>query len=397
MAKEDSIAELEHDIRTLEEKLSELTSAEEPNFGEITKLQDLLDEKENALEELTTEMAQNSGVDFEKAQKDEIENQDYEEEERVRQEEETKRIQEIEMEEREKEELAAREEEEKEELEREQEKEQEQEQEQEQEISSDGETRHTLTDWQLKTGIDIIPDEYIQQKYGKHLTEQEFKDILRNENVPKVIKEPGAAENYLKSADDWDNVRTSISALEQAIRSGNFPVDVNDASYILLEYDKDTIQDEHEDKDEDGYGKIDEEDIYGAIDQEEREKEEEKKLRDYIEQDAENDSLLSELQAYVLKGMLAVRAKAALELAKEAMKEIGSASIKSMSAAAPLVASLAARGCDFAVDVGKSAFEKIKRTLENDLENPVPPLENDMDEKEEEWEPQPGMPRPNSF
>ena len=47
MSKEDSIAELEHDIRSLEEKIEELRSAEEPNFGDLSRLEDLLDEKEN--------------------------------------------------------------------------------------------------------------------------------------------------------------------------------------------------------------------------------------------------------------------------------------------------------------------------------------------------------------
>ena len=76
MSKEDSIAELEHDIRSLEEKIEELRNVEEPNFGELSRLEDLLDEKENALEELTTEMAQNSGVDFEDAVENENEREE---------------------------------------------------------------------------------------------------------------------------------------------------------------------------------------------------------------------------------------------------------------------------------------------------------------------------------
>lgn len=233
----------------------------------------------------------------------------------------------------------------------------------EQEISiDDGKARYTLTAWQIKTGIEIVPDDYIRRKYDKYLTEEDFKDILANENVPKIIQEPGSAEKYLKSAEDWDSVRTSKSALEQAILSGNFPVDVNDESYILLQYDKDTIRDYDNDKDDPSYAVIDKKDIYGTIDEEQSYEEEEKEVEEATEK--EDNAIVGELAKSYINGKLAVKAKDALELAKKVVV----AAV--LEAQGPMVASVVGKGIDVVEKVGKAAFEKIHGTMGHDVEHP---------------------------
>lgn len=105
----------------------------------------------------------------------------------------------------------------------------------------------TLVDWQIRTGIEIVPDNYIKYRNSKFLTEQEFRDILKYENVPKIVREPGKAEKYLKSEEDWNSIRTSMSSLKQAIQRGDFPKQVDNDDYILLQYSRDAVRDENGD------------------------------------------------------------------------------------------------------------------------------------------------------
>lgn len=138
--------------------------------------------------------------------------------------------------------------------------------------TSTHEFKLTLTDWQRRAGIEIVPDDYIRFKNSKFLTEQEFRDILQYENVPKIVREPGSAEKFLKTQDDWNSMRTSMDTLKQAIRRGDFPKEVDDNDYILLQYSKDEIRDET------GDGRIGWEDIDAKMTDSSKTKEIEEKI-----------------------------------------------------------------------------------------------------------------------
>ena len=100
-----------------------------------------------------------------------------------------------------------------------------------------GEQTMTLREWQRKSGVEIVPDEAVRRKYDMYLTQDEFMTILNNENVPKVIKEVGKAEQFLKSPEDWDCVRTSPDALAQTLNKndGKLPIEgLNENSYMLM-------------------------------------------------------------------------------------------------------------------------------------------------------------------
>ena len=57
-------------------------------------------------------------------------------------------------------------------------------------------------------------------------------EVLDKENVPKIIREPGRAESFLKSDEDWRAVETSDSSLREAIEAGNIPTNVDNDDYI---------------------------------------------------------------------------------------------------------------------------------------------------------------------
>lgn len=385
MSKEDSIAELEHDIRSLEEKIEELRSAEEPNFGDLSRLEDILDEKKNALEELTTEMAQNSGVDFEDAVENEREKDtkdDSDNREQKTREEEEKRLEE----EREEQENQEDEKNEEETTHQETQDEISDQETQEEMNKDDGEKRLTLVEWQLRTGIDIVADESIRRKYDKNLTESEFKEILNNENVPKIIKNPGSAEKYLKSAEDWENVKTSKSALEEAIRVGNFPVDVNDDSYILLQYDKNTIRDTDKDGEE-GRGEINEDEIRAALGEKNVNDDKASKSQEF-----EDERLNSMVQSDGIKEyMMARDIVEYMELANEIGEEATIVPLQAENAEMKtMIASSLSEGIG---DVTKKEIDSTTAEMLHTLLNPYEEeLEEDRDMDDEI--PMPGQKRP---
>lgn len=378
-----SRSELENFIITKEQELDDLRTAiangENVPFSKLVEIEEEIEDAESELEKLAElERDDNSGSNLEnartreKVKEYEIDNEDELEANRIREEqekalEETRKEEEKEEQEQEKNEAA------------------------ELENSEDSSPRFTLTQWENKTGIDIVPDDYIRQKYSKELTEEEFKQILQNENVTKIIQEPGLAEEYLKTSEDWASVKTSKSAIDQAIRSGNFPTEVNEESYILLEYNKDKIMDEHEDRNDEGYGKIDEEDIYGnetndsdfeeeIKDSSETREEDEKEVQDSIIEQVAKDYMK-------VKGAEATIAMTdqVVEMAKS-MGYVNAPNIETLEAqVAPLVASVITQENE---EIPKSDFDKISRGMSYDLEHPYQEEEHEMEE-----EPMPGMPR----
>lgn len=375
-----SRSELQNFIITKEQELDDLRKAiangEDVPFSKLANLEDEIEDAESELEKLAElERDDNSGSNLENAR-------DREE------------IKEIEIDnENELEAIRLREEQEKalEETQNQKQEKEEQSQIEGLENIDDSSPKFTLSQWESKTGIDIVPDDYIRQKYSKELTEEEFKQILQNENVPKIIQEPGLADEYLKTSEDWDSVKTSKSAIDQAIRSGNFPMEVNEESYILLEYNKDKIMDEHEDKDDEGYGKIDEEDIYGK---EANNSEFEEEIEDPYETKEKDekevqDSIIEQVaKEYMkIKGTEAtiVMTDQVVQMAMS-MGYMNTQNIETvMSQVAPLVASAISQENE---EIPKSDFDKISRGMSYDLEHPYQEEENEIEE-----ELTPGMPK----
>lgn len=380
-----SRSELENFIITKEQELDNLRAAiangEDVSFSKLVEIEDEIEDAESELEQLAElERDDNSGSNLENARTrekiKEYENdeQDVLEANRIKEEQE-KDLEEIqkqeEQEQQENEEALA----------------------EELENTDDSSPKYTLTQWENRTGINIVPDDYIRQKYSKDLTEEQFKEILQNENVPKIIQEPGLAENYLKTPEDWASVKTSKSAIDQAIRSGNFPTEVNEESYILLEYNKDKIMDEHEDRNEDGYGKIDEEDIYGKASngsgfEEEIKDSSETKDEDIKANEKAQESIINQIaeEYLTIQGVNAavVLAPQLVEIA-ESMGYMDMANID-IEQLAPLIDSNLDSLSD---DITKGDFDKISRNMVHDLEHPELEEEHEINEEEQ----MPGMPR----
>lgn len=298
-----SRTELEKKIGGLEMQIVELQEAalngNEVNLGEISKLQDELD----LLNEELDEMARNDG-DIEPKSKDEINSTNNAED---KEDELDKQIQ-FEQEKIEKEEMERLSEEQENEKNKEElEKEIPNDNDMENEVSNEGgERKLTLLDWQKESGIELLPDDEIKQKYDKFLTREEFMSILDNENVPKLIRESGRAESFLKSDEDWRAVETSDSALREAVDNGNIPVEVDGEDYIKRQYSDSEIRDKDESSMEDGYGKIDAEDIEEELQGDEDEERTQKEIEDDIDESIEDvsDSELSKTSialAYISK------------------------------------------------------------------------------------------------
>ena len=164
------------------------------------------------------------------------------------------------------------------------------------EPQNDGERRLTLLDWQKESGVELLPDDAIKKKYDKFLTREEFMAILDTENVPKIIREPGRAESFLKSDEDWRAVETSDSSLREAIESGNIPTNVDNDDYIKRQYGdgKADVRDNDNNPNQDGYGKIDKDDVNEALGHEDDEKEEEKDKSDDSEERSAADEVIHE-------------------------------------------------------------------------------------------------------
>lgn len=299
-----SRTELEKKIGGLEKQIAELQevalNGNEVNLGEISKLQDELD----LLNEELDEMARNDG-DIEPKTKIQIKEYTIEAEKDEEYEDNAQKARE-----QEEMEIVAKEQEEKEQETKEQEEKEQDEKEQskdvEKEDKGNGERSLTLLDWQKESGIELLPDDEIKQKYDKFLTREEFMSILDNENVPKLIRESGRAESFLKSNEEWKAVETSDSVLREAVDNGNIPVEVDDEAYIKRQYDDSEIRDNDERSNEDGYGKIDEKDIEEELHGDEDEERTQKEIEDDIDESIEDvsDSELSKTSvalAYISK------------------------------------------------------------------------------------------------
>lgn len=392
-----SRSELENFIITKEQELDNLRSAiangENVPFSKLVKIEDEIEDAESELEQLAElERDDNSGSNLENARtrekikEYEIDEQDVLEANRIKEEQE-KDLEEVQT----------------------QEEQEQQENEEalteELENTDDSSPKFTLAQWENRTGINIVPDDYIRQKYSKDLTEEQFKEILKNENVPKIIQEPGLAENYLKTPEDWASVKTSKSAIDQAIRSGNFPTEVNEESYILLEYNKDKIMDEHEDRNEDGYGKIDEEDIYGKASKGSGAEKEikdsngsgfEEEIKDSAETKDDdikaNENAQESIIEQIAKNYLKIKGvEANIAMASQIVGMAKSMGYMDMSTIdieqlAPLIDSNLDSLSD---DTAKSDFDKISRNMVHDLEHPELEEEHEINEEEQ----MPGIPR----
>lgn len=329
-----SRTELEKKIGDLEAQIDDLrnvaANGNEVNLGEIEKLQSELD----LLNEELSEMERNDGGIAPKTEDEinEITNNDEKEElekARKQEEQEKKEKDEKELPKDKDEEVAPQ---------------------------NDGERRLTLLDWQKESGVELLPDDAIKKKYDKFLTREEFMEVLDKENVPKIIREPGRAENFLKSDEDWRAVETSDSSLREAIEAGNIPTNVDNDDYIKRQYGdgRADVRDNDENPNKDGYGKIDKDDVNEAVGHEDDEKE--------------------------VKNEEAANAKENNEEKEEEKENVS--------------AELGAAMIDEAIgDVSKSEVDKVSGTLLYMMRNPLKELENEINEREEEYEitPPPGI------
>lgn len=348
-------------IKSKQEELDTLrklsANGESVPLGKINDLENEIEEAENELKEIAElEGAYNSGVNLEESQKEyEIEEEIVEETEPVKKEE----LQDV-LERNEREELD------------------------EEEKINDGQLRLSFTDWQIRMGIDVLPDE-LKYKYAKDLTEEDFKKALKKENVPIVVQEEGKTDNYFKD-DDINILRTSKSTLEQAVANGSIPVNVdNDEAHIMLEYGKEVVTDYNKNKEEDGYGKIDEEDILRSFDTDNSKEdlEEEKRLEQEANQIDETGELWNEIRAGLKNGMKLAVASEMIEAARNA------AQVGAVVGGATVIAKDIIKA---STGIKLKDFQKGMSNLNNDLENPNPE-EIDQDQEIDEDEPQPGMPR----
>lgn len=326
-----SRTELEKKIGDLEAQIDDLrnvaANGNEVNLGEIEKLQSELD----LLNEELSEMERNDGGIAPKTEDEinEITNNDEKEELEKERKQEEQEKKEKELPKDKDEEVAPQ---------------------------NDGERRLTLLDWQKESGVELLPDDAIKKKYDKFLTREEFMEVLDKENVPKIIREPGRAENFLKSDEDWRAVETSDSSLREAIEAGNIPTNVDNDDYIKRQYGdgRADVRDNDENPNQDGYGKIDKDDVNEAVGHEDDEKE--------------------------VKNEEAVNAKENNEEKEEEKENVS--------------AELGAAMIDEAIgDVSKSEVDKVSGTLLYMMRNPLKELENEINEREEEYEitPPPGI------
>ena len=337
-----SRTELEKKIGGLEAQIDDLRNAtangNEINLGEIEKLQSELD----LLNEELSEMERNDGGIAPKTEDEinEITNNDEKEElEKARKQEEQEKNEKEKMEkEHEQQENDEQKDQEKKEKE---EKELPKDKDEEVAPQNDGERRLTLLDWQKESGVELLPDDAIKKKYDKFLTREEFMEVLDKENVPKIIREPGRAESFLKSDEDWRAVETSDSSLREAIEAGNIPTNVDNDDYIKRQYGdgRADVRDNDENPNQDGYGKIDKDDVNEAVGHEDDEKEvEDEKAVNAKENNEEKEEEKENVSA-----------------------ELGAAMIDEVIG-----------------DVSKSEVDKVSGTLSYMMRNPLKELENEI-------------------
>ena len=183
-------------------------------------------------------------------------------------------------------------------------------------------------------------------------------EVLDKENVPKIIREPGRAESFLKSNEDWRAVETSDSTLRAAIDSGGIPTNIDNDDYIKRQYGdgKADVRDNDKDPKQDGYGKIDRDDVNEALGVKE---EEENEAREEKEEKVLNDNDYEE--------------KEELEEKENASSRLGKAMLDEVIG-----------------DVSKSEVDKVSGTLSYMMRNPLKELANEIEE-EYEITPPPGV------
>lgn len=287
-----SRTELEKKIGGLKAQINDLRSAaargNEVNLGEIEKLQSELD----LLNEKLSEMKRNDGGIAPKTEDeiDEITNNDEKEElEKTRKQEEQEKNEREKIEkEREQQENDEQKDQEKKEKE---EKELPKDKEEEVAPQNDGERRLTLLDWQKESGVELLPDDAIKKKYDKFLTREEFMEVLDKENVPKIIREPGRAESFLKSDEDWRAAESSDSSIQEAVEIGNIPTNADNDDYIKRQYGdgKADIKDNDEKSTQEGYGTIDKDDVNEALSKDDAE--EKGKTKNQKEKNKDNEEI----------------------------------------------------------------------------------------------------------
>ena len=357
-----SRTELEKKIGGVEAQIDDLRNAaangNEVNLGEIEKLQSELD----LLNEELSEMERNDGGIAPKTEDEinEITNNDEKEElEKARKQEE--------QEKNEKEKIEKEHEQQENDEQKDQEKKEKEEKElpkdKDEEVApqNDGERRLILLDWQKESGVELLPDDAIKKKYDKFLTREEFMEVLDKENVPKIIREPGKAESFLKSNEDWRAVETSDSTLRAAIDSGGIPTNIDNDDYIKRQYGdgKADVRDNDKDPKQDGYGKIDRDDVNEALGVKEEEEKEENEAREEKEEKVLNDNDYEE--------------KEELEEKENASSRLGKAMLDEVIG-----------------DVSKSEVDKVSGTLSYMMRNPLKELANEIEE-EYEITPPPGV------
>lgn len=360
-----SRTELEKKIGGVEAQIDDLRNAaangNEVNLGEIEKLQNELD----LLNEELDEMKRNDGGIAPKTEDEinELTNNDEKEElERVRKQDEQEKNEREKIEkEHEQQESDEQKEQEKKEKEGKEAKELTKDKEEEVAPQNDGERRLTLLDWQKESGVELLPDDAIKKKYDKFLTREEFMEVLDKENVPKIIREPGRAESFLKSNEDWRAVETSDSTLRTAIDSGGIPTNIDNDDYIKRQYGdgKADVRDNDKDPKQDGYGKIDRDDVNEALGVKEEEEKEENEAREEKEEKVLNDNDYEE--------------KEELEEKENASSRLGKAMLDEVIG-----------------DVSKSEVDKVSGTLSYMMRNPLKELANEIEE-EYEITPPPGV------
>lgn len=354
-----SRTELEKKIGGLKAQINDLRSAaargNEVNLGEIEKLQSELD----LLNEELSEMKRNDGGIAPKTEDEinELTNNDEKEElEKARNQEEREKNEKEKIDkERKQQENDEQKGKEKKEKGEKEEKELPKDKEEKVATQNDGERRLTLLDWQKESGVELLSDDVIKKKYDKFLTREELLEVLDKENIPKIIKEPGKAESFLKSDEDWRAVETSDSTLRASIDAGNIPTNIDNDDYIKRQYGdgKADVRDNDKNPKQDGYGKIDRDDLNEAlgVKKEEKEDDDEKTLNDNEYEENEEE----------------------LEEKENVSPKLGAAMIDEVIG-----------------DVSKSEVDKVSGTLLYMMRNPQKELENEIEE-EYEITPPPGV------
>ena len=227
MDRASSREEIEAQVRNIEKELEELRQADDGmiDFAQISQLEDEKEELENALEEMTVEMAQNSGTDFEQAKENEMEQNEQVEAEQ----EEIPKKQEKKIEEEKQEEQKRDEEEEKEGLGQD---------------NSELEDKKPFDDWERQSGIIIIPcDGSRNALSNKEMTREEF--IAQLSDSVTMIKSPGMAEEFFKyKPEEWEKLRNTKEEVQKAMikYENDLPVDIDTTQvYVLYQNDEDTM------------------------------------------------------------------------------------------------------------------------------------------------------------